>query len=74
MTIAWAAFTPWSALLGGLAIGLVPHVSDFELAPELILTIVLPALLYWEALTTSLREVMPSSRISQCHFSATRTK
>jgi len=50
-------------LLGGLAIGLVPHVSDFELAPELILTIVLPALLYWEALTTSLREVRANLRV-----------
>jgi len=50
-------------LLGGLAIGLVPHVKDVELAPELILTIVLPALLYWEALTTSLREVRANLRV-----------
>ena len=50
-------------LLGGLAIGLVPHIKDVELAPELILTIVLPALLYWEALTTSLREVRANLRV-----------
>lgn len=50
-------------LLGGVALGLVPHVGEIELAPELILTIVLPALLYWEALTTSLREVRANLRV-----------
>jgi monovalent cation/hydrogen antiporter len=50
-------------LLGGVAIGLTPHVGDVQLAPELILTIVLPGLLYWESLTTSLREVRANLRV-----------
>jgi CPA1 family monovalent cation:H+ antiporter len=50
-------------LLGGLAIGLVHQGDDIALPPELILTIVLPALLYWEALTTSLREVRANLRV-----------
>ena len=50
-------------LLAGLAIGFIPRFRDIELPPELILTIVLPALLYWEALTTSLREVRANLRV-----------
>lgn len=54
---------PAVLLVGGLLIGLLPLADHIELSPELILTIVLPALLYWESLTTSLREVRANLRV-----------
>ena len=48
---------PILLVLGGLAIGLVPGLPDFELEPELVLFGVLPPLLYSSAFFTSLRDM-----------------
>ncbi|MBD7994320.1 Na+/H+ antiporter [Arthrobacter sp. Sa2CUA1] len=45
-------------LLGwGVMLGFVPAFREVELPSEIVLLIFLPALLYWECLTTSLREI-----------------
>jgi len=47
---------PAISLLGvGVLIGFVPAFRDLQLPPEVVLLVFLPALLYWESLTTSLR-------------------
>ncbi|WP_431246706.1 Na+/H+ antiporter [Leifsonia xyli] len=46
----------------GVLIGLVPLFRDIELAPEVVLFLFLPAILYWESLTTSLREIKSNLR------------
>lgn len=46
----------------GVLIGLVPLFRDIELAPEVVLFLFLPAILYWESLTTSLREIRSNLR------------
>lgn len=46
----------------GLLIGLVPLFRDIQLAPEVVLFLFLPAILYWESLTTSLREIRSNLR------------
>jgi CPA1 family monovalent cation:H+ antiporter len=57
---------PILLVLGGLALGLVPGVSNVRLPPALVLVAVLPPLLYSEALFTSLRELRANARsISQ---------
>jgi monovalent cation/hydrogen antiporter len=48
---------PILLVLGGLAIGLVPAMPDFELEPELVFFGVLPPLLYSAAFFTSLRDL-----------------
>lgn len=48
---------PILLVLGGLAIGLVPSMPDFELEPELVFFGVLPPLLYSAAFFTSLRDL-----------------
>ncbi len=46
----------------GVVIGLVPLFRDITLAPEVVLFLFLPAILYWESLTTSLREIRSNLR------------
>lgn len=41
----------------GSLIGIVPALTNVTLPPETVLLIFLPVLLYWESLTTSLREI-----------------
>jgi Na+/H+ antiporter len=48
---------PLVMLLLGIAIGFVPQVQEVELPSEAVLVLFLPALLFWESLTTSLREI-----------------
>ncbi|MFF5187382.1 Na+/H+ antiporter [Streptomyces sp. NPDC000345] len=50
-------------LLGaGCLLGLTPAFDDIVLAPEVVLLLFLPALLYWEALTSSVREIRHNLR------------
>lgn len=52
-------------LLGlvGVLVGFVPHFRQAQLPPEVVLLLFLPALLYWESLTTSLREIRNNLRV-----------
>ncbi|NQX13084.1 Na+/H+ antiporter [Microbacteriaceae bacterium VKM Ac-2855] len=49
--------TPLLMLLLGILVGFVPPVREVELPSEAVLVLFLPALLFWESLTTSLREI-----------------
>ena len=53
---------PILLLVAGAALGFVPMLRDVELPPEVVLLLFLPALLYWESLTTSLREIRSNLR------------
>jgi len=53
---------PILLLLAGLALGFAPALREVHLPPELMLLVFLPMLLYWEALTTSLREIRATFR------------
>jgi len=53
---------PILLVLGGLAIGLIPGMPEFELRPELVFFGVLPPLLYGAAFFTSLRDLRTSAR------------
>lgn len=44
-------------LVAGALLGFVPALREVRLPPEVMLLLFLPALLYWESLTTSLREI-----------------
>ena len=46
-----------------MLIGFVPALRDVQLPPEVVLLLFLPALLYWESLTTSLREIRSNLRV-----------
>jgi Na+/H+ antiporter len=48
--------------LGGL-LGLVPGLSAVQLDPDLVLLLFLPAILYWESLNTSFREIRANLRV-----------
>src|ERR1700759_3495204 len=50
-------------VLVGALIGFVPHLRQAQLPPEAVLLVFLPALLYWESLTTSLREIRNNLRV-----------
>jgi hypothetical protein len=50
-------------VLAGVLIGFVPRLGDVQLPPEIVLLLFLPALLYWESLTTSLREIRSNLRV-----------
>src|SRR6476660_3849366 len=55
---------PIVLLLGGVGLGyLVPALATVRLPPEVVLLLFLPALLYWEALNTSLREIRNNLRV-----------
>jgi CPA1 family monovalent cation:H+ antiporter len=53
---------PILLVLGGLAIGLIPGIPEFELRPELVFFGVLPPLLYSTAFFTSLRDLRANVR------------
>jgi monovalent cation/hydrogen antiporter len=50
-------------VLVGVLLGFAPHLRRAELPPEVVLLLFLPALLYWESLTTSLREIRNNLRV-----------
>jgi CPA1 family monovalent cation:H+ antiporter len=50
-------------VLVGALVGFVPHLREAQLPPEVVLLVFLPALLYWESLTTSLREIRNNLRV-----------
>jgi len=53
---------PILLLLCGVALGFAPALRHVHLPPELMLLVFLPMLLYWEALTISLREIRATLR------------
>ncbi|WP_405731252.1 Na+/H+ antiporter [Streptomyces sp. NBC_01537] len=53
---------PVLLLLAGALLGFVPALREVDLPPETVLLIFLPVLLYWESLTTSLREIRSNLR------------
>ena len=57
---------PILLVLGGLAIGVVPGMPEFELDPELVFFGVLPPLLYGAAFFTSLRDLRANASRSGC--------
>ena len=50
-------------LVLGAVLGFIPFLGDVELEPEVVLLLFLPALLYWESLNTSLREIKRNLRV-----------
>ncbi|MFI6375698.1 Na+/H+ antiporter [Streptomyces sp. NPDC050546] len=48
---------PVLLLVMGALLGFVPALREVQLPPEAVLLLFLPALLYWESVTTSLREI-----------------
>ncbi|MGE5857053.1 MAG: cation:proton antiporter, partial [Solirubrobacterales bacterium] len=53
---------PILLLACGALLGLAPALAEVHLPPEAVLLLFLPALLYWESLTTSLREIRSNLR------------
>jgi CPA1 family monovalent cation:H+ antiporter len=53
---------PVVLLLAGMLLGFIPPVRQAQLPPEVVLLLFLPVLLYWESLTTSLREIRVNLR------------
>ncbi|MEV0470417.1 Na+/H+ antiporter [Streptomyces prunicolor] len=53
---------PLLLLAVGCLVGLTPSFSSFALSPDVVLFLFLPALLYWEALTSSVREIRTNFR------------
>ncbi len=47
---------PIVLLLGGMAIGFIPHVPTVPLPPEIVLVVFLPPLLYWESVSAPTSE------------------
>ncbi|ADI12714.1 Na+/H+ antiporter [Streptomyces bingchenggensis BCW-1] len=67
LLMTWAArrlrlSEPLLLLIGGVLIGLMPRFGNVHLPPDVVLLLFLPALLYWESLTTSLREIKNNFR------------
>ncbi|MEU3620491.1 Na+/H+ antiporter [Streptomyces sp. NPDC006872] len=48
---------PILLLLTGAVLGFIPALREVQMPPEAVLLLFLPALLFWESLTTSLREI-----------------
>ena len=59
----WHVAPPVLLLAVGAVLGFVPGLDGVVLPPEVVLLIFLPALLYWEALSTSLREIRANLRV-----------
>lgn len=53
---------PVLLLVSGVLLGFVPVLRTVSLPPEVVLFLFLPALLFWESLTTSLREIRANLR------------
>lgn len=54
---------PVLLLACGAVLGFVPALRRVHLPPEVVLLLFLPVLLYWESLTTSLREIRSNLRV-----------
>src|SRR6188508_1785823 len=54
---------PIVLLLGGVPLAFVPWLADVRLEPSLVLFLFLPAILYTESLSTSLREIRANLRV-----------
>jgi CPA1 family monovalent cation:H+ antiporter len=54
---------PLVLLVLGAAVGFVPALENVALPPDVVLLLFLPALLYWESLNTSLREIRNNLRV-----------
>src|SRR3954447_5157325 len=54
---------PVLLLACGLLLGFIPALRQVHLPSEAVLLLFLPALLYWESLTTSLREIRSNLRV-----------
>jgi Na+/H+ antiporter len=54
---------PVLLLACGALLGFIPVLRRVHLPPEVVLLLFLPALLYWESLTTSLREIRSNLRV-----------
>lgn len=63
--VAWKTRLPAPLVLLaiGVALSYVPKFGDVELPPDVVLFVFLPALLYWEAINTSAREVRRNLRV-----------
>lgn len=55
--------TPLLLLISGVLVGFAPALRTVSLPPQAVLLLFLPALLYWESLTTSLREIRSNLRV-----------
>ncbi|MFD7736045.1 cation:proton antiporter [Kitasatospora phosalacinea] len=53
---------PVLQLGAGVLLGFLPALREVELPPEAVLLLFLPALLYWEAMTSSLQEIRRNLR------------
>src|ERR1700712_452469 len=54
---------PLVLLVVGAALGFIPLLGSIALPPDLVILLFLPALLYWESLNTSLREIRRNLRV-----------
>lgn len=54
---------PVILLCSGALLGLVPGLAEVELDPDVVLLLFLPAILYWESLNTSFREIRANLRV-----------
>ena len=54
---------PVLQLACGALLGFAPALRQVHLPPQVVLLLFLPALLFWESLTTSLREIRSNLRI-----------
>ncbi|MGY1621036.1 Na+/H+ antiporter [Geodermatophilus sp. SYSU D00965] len=54
---------PVLLIVFGTLLGLVPRLGEVELEPDVVLLLFLPAILYWESLNTSLREIRANLRV-----------
>lgn len=52
---------PIVLVLGGMAIGFIPHVPTAPLPPDIVLVVFLPPLLYWESITAPTSEFRSSA-------------
>lgn len=64
----WSVPYPSLLVIGGLGLAFIPHLPRIDSDPELLFLIFVPPLLYWTALTTSIRELKdvigPVARLS----------
>ncbi|MCS5734375.1 Na+/H+ antiporter [Herbiconiux daphne] len=54
---------PLVLLALGAAVGFIPALENVALPPDVVLLLFLPALLYWESINTSLREIRNNIRV-----------
>ena len=54
---------PVLLILLGALLGLIPHFGNVKIDGEIVLLLFLPAILYWEGLNTSFREIRANARI-----------